>query len=59
MAASPQSRRRVTDVQATWGSPGKALGQLTYPEAVEIDHQGVLYVADRGNDRGEVLIRSP
>jgi DNA-binding beta-propeller fold protein YncE len=39
------------ELQAAWGSEGKAVGQLKYPEAVVIDSQGMLYVADRGNDR--------
>ena len=39
------------EVQAAWGSEGKGIGQLKYPEAVAVDSQGVLYVADRGNDR--------
>ena len=43
------------EVQNTWGSEGKAVGQLKYPEAVAVDTQGAVYVADRGNDRLQVL----
>ena len=43
------------DVLATWGAEGKAVGQLKYPEALAIDANGAVYVADRGNDRVQVL----
>jgi sugar lactone lactonase YvrE len=43
------------ELQAVWGSEGKAIGELKYPEAVAIDSQGVLYVADRGNDRVQMF----
>jgi hypothetical protein len=38
-----------------WGSEGNGIGQLKYPEAVAVDTQGVLYVADRGNDRVQMF----
>ena len=41
----------------TWGSEGTAPGMFKYPEAVAIDPEGAIYVADRGNDRIQVLRR--
>lgn len=31
--------------------PGTGLHQMRYPESVRVDHSGVVYVADSGNDR--------
>ncbi len=43
------------DVAATWGSEGEAIGQFKYPEAVAVTPDGALLVADRGNDRVQLL----
>ena len=50
MALSPSGQ-----VQGTWASEGRGVGQLKYPEAVAVDGQGAVYVADRGNDRVQVF----
>ena len=43
------------DVLATWGSEGSEVGRFKIPEAVAVDAAGRVYVADRGNDRIQVL----
>jgi DNA-binding beta-propeller fold protein YncE len=35
----------------TWGSRGSGPGQFKGPSSVWVDAQGVVYVADEGNDR--------
>ena len=42
-------------LRAVWGSQGGDVGQLKFPEAVAVDADGAVYVADRGNDRVQVL----
>jgi NHL repeat len=34
-----------------WGAPGEAPGQFRIPHAIAIDHEGIIYVADRENGR--------
>lgn len=43
------------EVIETWGSEGPQVGQFKIPEAVAVDPAGRVYVADRGNDRVQVL----
>lgn len=38
-----------------WGSKGKAPGQFNLPHAIAVDHQGLVYVADRENRRIQVF----
>jgi DNA-binding beta-propeller fold protein YncE len=35
----------------SWGRGGGGLGELSLPHAIAIDHEGIVYVADRENDR--------
>jgi hypothetical protein len=44
-------------VLATWGSKGTGSGQFSDPEAVGVDGQGDIFVADTGNNRVEKLHR--
>jgi DNA-binding beta-propeller fold protein YncE len=34
-----------------WGTPGEGPGQFRIPHAIAIDHDGIIYVADRENGR--------
>jgi DNA-binding beta-propeller fold protein YncE len=36
-----------------WGKPGSAPGEFNLPHAIQIDSQGIIYVADRENGRIE------
>jgi hypothetical protein len=36
-------------------APGKKLGEFNLPHALQVDHEGNVYVADRGNNRYVVL----
>src|SRR5436190_651563 len=38
-----------------WGKKGKGEGEFNLPHAVRIDSKGLLYVADRENDRIQVF----
>ncbi len=37
------------------GTPGNAAGQFNFPRAVAVDSQGLIYVADSGNNRIQVF----
>jgi len=39
------------ELQASWGEPGNGPGQFTIPHGVFIDRRGIVYIADRENDR--------
>jgi hypothetical protein len=44
-------------VLASWGREGSVAGQLKYPEVFAESLDGLLYIADRGNDRIQVCTR--
>ena len=39
------------ELLASWGEPGSGPGQFHVPHGIAVDSQGVVYVADRENDR--------
>jgi DNA-binding beta-propeller fold protein YncE len=43
------------ETRATWGNEGSDVGQFKFPEAVAVAPDGSILVADRGNDRVQVL----
>lgn len=42
-------------LKQSWGTPGKAPGQLHLPHSIAIDAEGKMYVCDRGNRRIKIL----
>jgi len=42
-------------LKTSWGTPGKAPGQLHLPHSIAIDAEGKIYLADRGNRRIKIL----
>ena len=44
--------------QKGWGQNGSELGQFRDPEGIELDPRGLMYVADTGNGRIQLLDRS-
>lgn len=40
---------------ATWGGEGKAQGEFNQPHSVIVDRQGLVYIADRSNQRLQVF----
>jgi DNA-binding beta-propeller fold protein YncE len=44
-------------VLGAWGGEGSLPGQFRLPEAVAVGPAGEVYVADRGNNRIQVLVR--
>lgn len=39
----------------TWGGEGKGPGQFNVPHSIVVDNQGLLYIADRSNERIQVF----
>ncbi len=43
------------ELMFTWGSPGTGPGQFWVPHAIALDSEGLVYVADRENNRVQVF----
>ncbi len=43
------------DLIKTWGDCGKEPGQFALPHRVEVDRRGMVYIADRNNDRIQIF----
>lgn len=52
-----QKRTRDGVIVKVWGTVGSAAGQLNGPEGIAIGPDGLLYVADTGNNRVQVFTR--
>lgn len=53
-----QKRTRDGAIVQVWGTVGSGPGELNGPEGIAIGPDGLLYVADTGNDRIQVFTRS-
>src|SRR5689334_21141300 len=52
-AADP-TQTQAYILQTVWGGPAQS-GTFLYPEGLDLDAQGRVYIADRGNDRVQIL----
>ena len=53
-----RSSRRMANALASFGQSGSGVGQFNRPSGVCVDQDGEIYVADRQNDRVQVLAPS-